>query len=203
MEISALNGGQSNGAPLDLPEGAFLGKSIPQCIKLYLSAARKKKTVKEITTALIEGGVESTSSKFENTVTSSLNRLKLAGEVLRFRDGWGLPDWYPAHIRASTPATGKRPRKKRAKKAKRKAGNEANPGIDTIPPKGKANERAIDLLRSGKKADYGLMEIGAHLGMGMQGARLILGKLIKAGKVEKTAHEAYRIPQPKLVSAGD
>jgi hypothetical protein len=185
------------GQPMDLPDGAFLGKSVPSCIKLYLSAAKKKKTIKEIAIALREGGVESTSDSFENVVTGAINRLKGAGEVLRFKDGWGLSEWYPANMRGSAPSGGKRPKKKT-----KNARKVPSPNIgSTLPVKVKANERAIDLLRSGKKADYGLMEIGSHLGMGEQGARLIIGKLVKAGKVEKTAHQTYRIPQPKLVAA--
>src|SRR5579871_3379294 len=110
-----------NGEPIDLPEGAFLGKSVPTCIKLYLSASKKKKTIKEIAAALKEGGVESTSDSFENVVTGAINRLKVAGEVLRFKDGWGLPEWYPAHIRAAAPSgNGKRSAKRKAKKGARK-----------------------------------------------------------------------------------
>jgi len=188
------------GQPVDLPDGAFFGKSIPACVKLYMSAAKKKKTIKEIATALREGGVESTSDNFESVVTGALNRLKAAGEVLRFKDGWGLAEWYPANMRASAPVAGKRSKKK-AKKGARKA-PVANPGIESAAPvKGKANDRAIELLRSGKKADYGLTEIGSHLGMGTQGARLVLGKLVKAGKVEKTPHDTYRIPIPRLVAS--
>ena len=62
------------GQPIDLPDGAFLGKSVPACVKLYLSAARKKKTIKEIASALRDGGVESTAGNFESVVTTALGR---------------------------------------------------------------------------------------------------------------------------------
>jgi hypothetical protein len=192
------------GQPVDLPEGAFLGKSVPACIKLYLSTARRKKSVKEITIALREGGVESTSGKFENIVTSSLNRLKGAGEVLRFKDGWGLTEWYPANMRAVNPAaTSKRSKKKSSRRVRAEKvipSILAREGVPPMPSQ-KANVRALEFLRSGKKAEYGLMDVGSYLGMGSQGARLILGKLVRAGKVEKTANATYRIPQPKLVAA--
>lgn len=88
------NGGRSDtfGVPMDLPQGAFLGKSVPACIELYLSAVRKKKTNKEIVDALRAGGVES-NSKLENTVNGALFRLKNEGKILRFDDGWGLSSW--------------------------------------------------------------------------------------------------------------
>src|SRR5271165_4765703 len=104
------------GVPTDLPEGAFHGKSVPACVELYLSAVKKKKTNKDIAAALREGGVESNASNFENVVTGALFGLKKAGKVLRFKDGWGLAEWYPANIRAVTPAA----TSKRAKKGKKK-----------------------------------------------------------------------------------
>jgi hypothetical protein len=60
------------GPPVELPTGAFLGKSIGAAIKLYLGAIRRKQTTKEIAVALKEGGVESTSDNFESVVLASL-----------------------------------------------------------------------------------------------------------------------------------
>jgi hypothetical protein len=206
LDVSSLSVSQNGdlGQPVDLPDGAFLRKSLPECIKLYLSAARKKKTIKEVSTALREGGVESTSDNFESVVTGALNRLKRAGEVLRFRDGWGLSEWYPANMRAVNPAgPARRTKKKSSRKVNASKVIPAMLARDGVPPllPQKANVRALEFLRSGKKAEYGLTDVGAHLGMGEQGARLIIGKLVKAGKVEKTANNTYRIPQPKLVAA--
>jgi hypothetical protein len=150
------------GQPIDLPEGAFNGKSLPACVKLYLSAAKRKKTLKEIAAALREGGVESTSDDFENVVNGSLFRLKTAGEVLRFKDGFGLPEWYPPHIRSSGPANGaKRNIKKKAKKSLRKVAPSKPPTIaeevKTAPAKGTTNERIIELLRTKPEREYSLL----------------------------------------------
>jgi hypothetical protein len=90
---AAFNGGDQH--PTELPRGAFLGKSLPSAIKLYLSAMKMKQTDREIAAALREGGVESTSDNFEKVVTGCLNRMKASGEVLRFKDGWGLTEFYP------------------------------------------------------------------------------------------------------------
>lgn len=206
--IDIPSGASANGdmgQPIDLPEGAFLGKSVPACVKLYLSAAKRKKTIREIAAALREGGIESTSDNFDNVVTGALFRLRNAGEVLRFKDGWGLPEWYPAHIRAAAPSgPNKRSPKKKGKRNGRKTTTAKLPPVaseQAAPTKGKANERALDFLRSGKKPEYGLSDVGVHLGMGMQGARLVMGKLVKAGKVERTAHDTYRIPIPRLAAS--
>ena len=39
--------------------------------------------------------METTAANWEATVTGALHRLKAAGAVLRFKDGWGLADHYP------------------------------------------------------------------------------------------------------------
>jgi hypothetical protein len=200
MELTSGVGTQSGGLPLDLPEGAFHGKSVPACIKLYLSASRKKKTVKEITAALQEGGVESTSSKFENNVTSSLNRLKVAGEVLRFKDGWGLPEWYPAHIRASAPAgtVGKRRKaKKNARKTIPKMLTVSEP-IDGS--KAKTSDRILELLRSKPDREFSNKEIADHIGARFSVTNLVLGQLRKKGKVKMTAPGTYAIGRPPLIA---
>ena len=110
--------------PIDLPQGALLGMSIPAAIKLYLSAARRKQTTREITMALKENGVESTSQNFENTVTTALHRLKSTGDVLKFNDGWALAEFYPENLRSRIAAQGEQQKaatKKAAKSRKRSA----------------------------------------------------------------------------------
>jgi hypothetical protein len=106
-EIDLSAGSVRSDGPVDLPQGALLGKSLPAAVKLWLTAVRKKQTVREITTALKEGGVESTSPNFENVVTGALHRLKATGEVLRFKDGWALAELYPAALRSSLSKEGK------------------------------------------------------------------------------------------------
>lgn len=124
------------GPPMELPTGAFLNKSIPAAIKLYLSAMRRKLTAKEIATALKEGGVESTSDNFEAVVAASLQKLKGSGDVLRFKDGWALAEFYPAHLRTNLGSTknGAAPAaKKRAAKAKAKKKAAAKKGAAPKP----------------------------------------------------------------------
>jgi hypothetical protein len=194
------------GMPIDLPEGAFYGKSIPTCVELYLSAAKRKKTNKDIAAGLREGGVESNASNFENVVTGALFGLKKAGKVLRFKDGWGLSEWYPAHIRAVNPTA---PAKRTKKRGSRKVKAEkliptmlAREGVPPLLPQ-KANVRALEFLRSKPESEHALADIAGHIGMGVKGARLILGKLVKTGKVKMSAPGMYAIGRPQLVAAGD
>ncbi|MGA6980151.1 MAG: hypothetical protein WBZ11_01215 [Candidatus Sulfotelmatobacter sp.] len=193
------------GQPIDLPEGAFHGKSVPACIELYLSSApMKKRTNKQIATALREGGVESNASNFDNTVTGALFKLKSDGKLLRFKDGWGLSSWYPAHIRAVNPAApSKRSKKKGKRNGRQNVPAKAVETAQATPGKGKANVRILELLRTKPEREYSLAEIAGHIEMGVQGARLALGKLVKAGNAKVSAPCMYAIARPQLVAAGD
>jgi hypothetical protein len=199
------------GQPIDLPEGAFYGKSVPACIELYLSASpMKKRTNKQIAAALREGGVESNASNFDNTVTGALFKLKSDGKILRFKDGWGLSSWYPAHIRAVNPAgsVNKRPKKK-GKKNQRKA-TPANSTVgaqitaaDSAPSRGKAGDRIMEVLRTKPEREYPLKEIAQRAELGVNFTRLTLGKLLKASRVRMTAPGMYAVGRPLLVASGD
>lgn len=206
-DLSAANGVTgglipSAGGDVSVPAGAFLGKSIPEAAELYLAIVKGKRTSKDIAEAINRGGIETKSKNFTQNVHAGLDRARKtpnSGLVKLDRSHWGLKSWYPAGIGVGT-SGGKRNQKR---KGTRKTRADKSPALVTQsagPPK-KANERALEFLRSGKKSEYGLADVGGHLGMGTQGARLILGKLVKAGKVEKTAHATYRIPIPKLVAA--
>jgi hypothetical protein len=195
IDLSLVTAGAGNGEmgpPVDLPDGAFFGKSVPACVKLYLSAARKKKTSKEITAALKDGGVESTGD-FYNVVTTALARLRAAGEVLKFKDGWGLSEWYPANMRTSG-AAGKPPAKskKKGKKAKAKssvgfpAKAEAQ-NVTEIPRAGDKPEPRILAFFKVHPREVSASEIAAALGLKIQTAHLILAKLAHQKKIEKVS----------------
>ena len=128
-------GGGGGSAAIDLPQGALLGKSLPAAIHLYLSAARRKQTTREVVTALKDGGVESTSRNFENTVATALHRLKAAGTVLKFNDGWGLAEFYPESIRSriTAQADQKATAKKTAATKRRKSGPKKQARVLAIP----------------------------------------------------------------------
>jgi hypothetical protein len=197
------------GEPIDLPAGAFLGKTITAAIALYLSAARKKQTIREIALALKEGGVESTSPNFENVVTSAINRMKGDGEVLRFKDGWGLAQWYPAGFRNLTQDT----KGNGKKKAKRKVSARARPSAPPLrprtvetaePPKRKPGRPAkspappLDESKGGPEArilahfaaspgeGMSAKTVANALGIRVQTVGLICGKLVHQGKLGKT-----------------
>jgi hypothetical protein len=203
IDLSSLAVSQNGelGQPIDLPDGAFFGKSVPACVKLYLSAARKKKTVKEIATALREGGVETTAGNFENIVTTALTRLRTAGEVLKFKDGWGLSEWYPASMR-TTGTVGKQPakNKKKGKKTKAKASSPVAASASTVEAKqvtempkseDKPEPRILGFFKTNHR-EVAASEVASTLGLKIQTAHLILAKLAHQKKIEKLSSGHFK-----------
>jgi hypothetical protein len=200
IDLSSIAGAGNGeiGQPIDLPDGAFFGKSVPACVKLYLSAARKKKTSKEITAALREGGVESTSGNFENIVTTALNRLRIAGEVLKFKDGWGLSEWYPANMRTSGSAGKRVPKgKKKSKKGKvKRATSTASAATirkvtEIRKPEDKPEPRILAFFK-GNHREVAASEVATALGLKIQTAHLVLAKLAHQKKIEKLSSGHFK-----------
>ncbi len=190
----------------EVPAGAFLGKSIPDAAKLYLEIVKKKQTSKEIADALQKGGMETNSKNFQQMVHSVLDRARKnenSGIVKLDRSHWGLTTWYPASLRSAGKYQGRGAGRKKSRKGKL-AGEAAAKSTALAPiwkppapsvsqAKGKAHERAVDYLQTQPNAEHSLESVGHHLGMGIKGARLILGKLVKAGKVRMSAPGMYTV----------
>ena len=177
-----------SGAPMELPHGALLGKSLPAAIRLYLSAIKRKQTIKEIATALREGGVESTAANFETSISSAVNRLKASGEVLRFKDGWALAEFYPDSLRAKIgAATEAKPRKKGRKAAKRTGTKKA-----AEPEPSSKTQILATFLAKHPGVSYTSSELAAAAGVASVGLGIVLMHLQKAGKVRKDGDGRYR-----------
>jgi hypothetical protein len=203
VELASAGGVGFNGsAPVELPTGAFIGKSLPAAIKIYLSAVKRKQTTKEIATALKEGGVESTSGNFENIVTGTLNRLKAAGEVLRFKDGWGLSEFYPDNLRArlaqESKPKGKKSRTKPARTMKPRKGARGRKRTDIAKPSkspkaakpegGKLDDRIYAFLKANPGRLYTRDVVAASVNEPTKSAvSLAIARLIANGKAERDA----------------
>jgi hypothetical protein len=198
-----------NGEAFELPTGALLGKSLPDAIKLYLGAVKKKQTNKQISAALREGGIESTGANFESIV-GAIFRLKTSGEVLRFKDGWGLADHYPESLRSrlsdQKPAT-KKPKKRSTKKTTKTRSKEtAQPSAKTAERKGPGKvpeAKATDAKQGAEKTIQDMVlanpthtflaaEIAKTVNLKVQVAAMLLGKLARKGIAQKLDSGGYR-----------
>lgn len=195
--ISYSPQGNGDSQPMELPRGAFLGKSLPAAVKLYLSAMKKKQTIREIATALKEGGVESTSDNFESVITGCLNRMKSNGDVLRFKDGWALAEFYPESLRSRL-GQDTSPRKGGAKK-KAKKGKKApkvatvNTTQPSVPPGDGLQHRIEEFAQNRKGIAFATADILKVIpDAEPRSLPLVLGRLAKKHGWVKTADGKYQ-----------
>ena len=192
VPMGSFSVGSPSMEPVELPVGAFLNKSLPAAIKLYLSAVKKKQTTQQITTALKEGGVESIASNFETVVVGALHRLKMAKEVLRFKDGWGFADYYPDHIRKAV-SQAKKPTRKNAKKVAKAKGKKVTGQKAQVVPITQGLEQRIEtILKSQNEKPLPAAEIAKILEANVAGVALALGRMHRKGKAEKCGDGKYR-----------
>lgn len=214
-DLAPLGSGQGQGPTLllgmsgigvgEVPAGAFHGKSIPEAAKLYLEIVKRKQTSKEIGEALRKGGMESTSKNFQQMVHSVLDRARKAntGIVKLDRSHWGLAGWYPASLRVGA-GQEKRARKNKTRRGKgrNKSAETSDSGQPLALKPGKTQDRVLEFLGRTPASEYSAGDIASNLGIGQRGARLMLGRLRKAGKVSMSAPGMYRIgPSPFAASA--
>jgi hypothetical protein len=82
-----------------IESGTFFGMSIPSATEKYLRMTPKVlRSTKEIADALQQGGFETESARFFNTVYNSLFRYTAPdGNFVKVGKKWGLAEWYPGH----------------------------------------------------------------------------------------------------------
>jgi len=177
----------------EIPAGAFLGKSIPEAVKAYLSLVKRKATTREIAEALLKGGME-TSGKgsFETIVGSALYRVRNQGEILRVKGAWGLAEWWPAGIRA---AAGKE--KSKARKAKKTSRKEPkirmlhDEILSTTDKTHKLWDRILQTLREHPDKEFTKNQISTSLGMAVKVVAPALARLVKKGSIKMASPNTY------------
>jgi hypothetical protein len=178
----------------DVPVGAFLGKSIPEATKLCLQITKKKLTTREITDALLKGGIETTAkTSFPSIVHSVLMRAARSGSsiVKLDRSHWGLAEWYPASLRTSIPAGRVKSKKRQKVNHKPKAARPESPTSKQTEESGTIPEKIWETLREPGVA-LSAQEIAAKVGTRSNVAAMLLGKLIRMKWAEKMANGKYR-----------
>lgn len=186
------------GAGGEVPVGAFLGKSIPEAAKLCLAIVRKKLTTREIAEHLKKGGIESTAKNFNSIVHSILIRAasKPGSGIVKFdRSYWGLVEWLPAGMRGSGAAPQKRKTKSgRARKTRRLvAAAKPQKAIESANGSGiGVQEQIVKLLHAKPNTEISAQDVASSLGMRIQTAHFLLGKLVHRKQAEKTASGKFR-----------
>jgi hypothetical protein len=88
-----------------LASDAFFRMSVSDAIKAYLGFAKKPQSAREITDALIAGGLTFRAKNLYQTVFPTLSRMaKETGEVAKLKDNtWGLAEWYSGSRKMTAP----------------------------------------------------------------------------------------------------
>jgi hypothetical protein len=73
----------------------YLGMSIPEATKKYLTSARAKQSTQDVMKALEEGGLPS--SKYSTVYAILRRREKQVGDIINMNGDWALSEWYPNH----------------------------------------------------------------------------------------------------------
>lgn len=191
-----------SGGGNEVPDGVFNGKSIPSAIKLYLEVVRSKKTAREISDGLKKGGLESTSKFFDKIVYATLDRLRKNGDVIKIGPAWGLPAWYPALMRAEAKA-GKSPKRQYRKVGRPRNDASQGPKLLAVASEAKPPRKALKSEPGpSDMIDWFLRDNpGVHTSKEIQTAaqihnirvaEMLLGRLVKKGKVAKTEDGKYR-----------
>jgi len=89
---SPLPGG---GGSTTVGPSAFLGMSIPDATKKYLTGVRQKKSTQEIIDALTSGGLPP--SKYTTVYNILTRRQGQVGDIINMKGDWALAKWYPNH----------------------------------------------------------------------------------------------------------
>jgi hypothetical protein len=83
----------NQGASQGLEPHSFLGMSIPDATKKYLSIVKRKQSTQDIMKALEAGGLP---PSLYNTIYGVLRRRqKQVGDIINFKGDWALAEWYP------------------------------------------------------------------------------------------------------------
>lgn len=95
VELMTLDGSvpTGSGGGGKIAHDAFLGMSIPDATKKYLSITRQKKDTQAIIDALEQGGL--TRSVYATVYAVLRRREKQVGDIINIKGDWALAEWHP------------------------------------------------------------------------------------------------------------
>jgi hypothetical protein len=185
----------------EVPAGAFLGKSIPESARLYLSIVKAKKTTREVSDALRRGGMETTSTNFENIVHAGLNRaMKNSGAFLRVGKAWALPEWYPAGMRVTQDKReNRKPQKTKRKRLEKQESSvpvlPIKRGPDRPPTEGhhpaKLRERVVAFINEHPNEQFTSQQLSEKFGIHAKVISMTLAKPLKQELIKLVGPSTY------------
>jgi len=168
--------------PPEVKFDTFFGLSIPDAIRKFLTMTKRPQSVSDITRALQDGGLTTTSKNLLATAGSTLSRLKQTdGDLVPVQGKWGLREWYPG-LRDERVA---KPKNKRQKRAGTGRGLKTNNSAQRT-----VQDDHIQQLHAAGKT---YRKIAEELGV----SRAVVWRALKSGE-SKDPPESDEDPAPRL-----
>jgi hypothetical protein len=106
----------SRGTSSEIAHDAFFQMTVPDAADKYLRLMKTTKPSSELATALLKGGLKSTSQNFQEMIRSVLSR---DDRFVRVNSEWGLSEWYPAMRKRGADKKSETPQEKKTEKRRR------------------------------------------------------------------------------------
>ena len=149
-------------SPTRVQSDSFFGMSTPDAVRKYLGIAKRPQSLSEITKALQEGNLPTTSSNLLGIVGPTLSRMKAAGDVISVQGKWGLAEWYPAARRDRIEAVAKAKKGVRKRGRPKKTVETKTEQKTSSKPTAQQIEQMKTLYGAGKSIGEIAKEIGVH-----------------------------------------
>jgi hypothetical protein len=94
---SPSGGGGGSIAGGKIAPDAFLGKSIPEAAKMYLTNMRRKLSTQELMEAMESGGLPG--SKYQTVYAILRRRENQVGDIVNIKGDWALAEWFPNYVK--------------------------------------------------------------------------------------------------------
>ncbi len=165
--------------PAEVKFDSFFGMSTPDAVRKYLGMMKRPQLASDISKALLEGGLPTTSNNIGKVVGPTLSRMKTAGDLIPIKGKWALAEWYPAGARDRLEALekGKKKRGRPKKSAKKKTAPESSghtatrKSAESWKPTPEQIAQIMTLHGAGKKPG----EIAKETGV----AAMVVGRIVK------------------------
>jgi hypothetical protein len=162
---------------------SFFGMSIPDAVKKCFAIIKRPLGLTEITKALGEGGLLSTSKDLSSTVSATLTRMKNTdGDLVQIQGKWAPVEWYPAMRREKVDSHAK-PKSKRNKKS-----SASVPSSNRKVGESKLTPEQVRQIKSRREQGISQYKIADEFGLSRSGVQHILRGDTIASRGESNLH---------------
>jgi len=168
-------------SPTDIPHDAFFQMTVPDAAEKYLGLIKKTSPNTELATALLKGGLKSSSQNFAEMVRTVMAR---DNRFVKVNSEWGLSTWYPGMGKG------------RKTKPERPAENKSTPPKPSSQKAesedGSIGARALKLLESNPNKTFSAPEIAEAIQASRDSVAASLTPLLQQEKITRPERGKYQ-----------